>query len=177
MGQYGSVANPVCVKNGACTDSDGSAEDTVCVLQWDIKLDGKAQDIQFVLGAGELQSELEAQIKHQGVGDCFTLLGERANPYPYIKESDIVVQTSRFEGKSIVLSEAKVLGKPIVATAYPTAGTTLTSKDGTKTFTIGETATTKTVLTVYKGKYIALADSIESISDHIMGIVNYFDAK
>ena len=53
MGQYGSVANPVCVKSGACTDSDGSAEDTVCVLQWDIKLNGNVQDIQFILGAGD----------------------------------------------------------------------------------------------------------------------------
>ena len=48
------------------------------------------------------------------------LMGLRSNPYPYIKHCDLFVQPSRFEGKSVVLDEAKILGKPIVATAYPT---------------------------------------------------------
>lgn len=34
----------------------------------------------------------------------------------------------------------------------------------------------KTTLTTYKGKYIALTDSIKTISDSIIGIVNYLDA-
>lgn len=74
----------------------------------------------FVIGNGELQSKLNEQIKREGVEDCFKLIGVRENPYPYIKNCDIVVQTSRFEGKSVVLDEAKILAKPIVATAYPT---------------------------------------------------------
>ena len=35
-----------------------------------------------------------------------------------MKKADIIVQPSRFEGKSIVLDEAKILGKPIVVTDY-----------------------------------------------------------
>ncbi len=60
-------------------------------------------------------------------------------------------------------------------TEIPTNGTTLTGKDGTKTFTLGTSGTTKTVLTTYKGKYLALSDSIQKISNNIMGIVNYLD--
>lgn len=74
----------------------------------------------FVIGNGELESKLNKQIKREGVEDCFKLIGVRENPYPYIKNCDMVVQTSRFEGKSVVLDEAKILAKPIVATAYPT---------------------------------------------------------
>ena len=56
----------------------------------------------------------------ENVEDCFILLGVRENPYPYIKNCNFVVQSSRYEGKSVVLDEAKILCKPIVATAYPT---------------------------------------------------------
>ena len=34
---------------------------------------------------------------------------------------------------------------------------------------------TETILTVYEGKYLAFANAIRSISDHIIGIVRYFD--
>ena len=52
--------------------------------------------------------------------DCVELLGTKSNPYPYIKNCDIFVQPSRYEGKSVVIDEAKILAKPIIATAYPT---------------------------------------------------------
>ena len=51
----------------------------------------------------------------------FYLIGLKSNPYPYLKQADIYVQPSRFEGKSIALDEAKILNKPIVVTNYSTA--------------------------------------------------------
>ena len=73
-----------------------------------------------VLGTGALEEELTNQIKELGVGDVFHLLGARENPYPYVKNADLLVQSSRYEGKSVVLDEAKILGVPIVVTDYPT---------------------------------------------------------
>ena len=58
------------------------------------------------------------------------MLGVRDNPYPYIKNADVIVQPSRFEGKSMVLDEAKILAKPIVATAYTTVRDQLNDKEG-----------------------------------------------
>jgi glycosyltransferase involved in cell wall biosynthesis len=52
--------------------------------------------------------------------DVVKLLGIRENPYPYIAQCDIFVQPSRFEGKSVVLDEARILCKPIVVTNYAT---------------------------------------------------------
>ncbi len=72
----------------------------------------------FIMGEGELREALYKQIERNHVEDCVTLLGGRENPYPYIKGATIVVQTSRFEGKSIVLDEAKILYKPILTTDY-----------------------------------------------------------
>lgn len=83
----------------------------------------KEKDIKFkwfIIGNGELQAKLEAQIKEKNVEDCFVLLGIRENPYPYVKNCDLFIQPSRFEGKSVVLDEAKILKKPIIATNYPT---------------------------------------------------------
>ena len=74
----------------------------------------------FILGIGELQQDLEERIKNNAVEDCFKLLGIRENPYPYIRNCTLIVQSSRFEGKSVVIDEAKILAKPIVVTNYPT---------------------------------------------------------
>lgn len=74
----------------------------------------------FVVGEGSLRPELEKQIEDEGLGDTFFLLGTRLNPYPYIKHCTVMVQSSRYEGKSVVLDEAKILRTPIVATCYPT---------------------------------------------------------
>ncbi len=75
----------------------------------------------FILGSGEQQERLEELIHSRGLERCFTLLGTRANPYPYLRHADVIVQTSRNEGKSVVLDEAKILCKPIVCTGYDTA--------------------------------------------------------
>lgn len=74
----------------------------------------------FVIGSGELKDELEKQIAVAQVQDVFQLIGTRDNPYAYIKNSTIFVQPSRYEGKSVVLDETKILARPILVTAYPT---------------------------------------------------------
>jgi len=74
----------------------------------------------FVVGEGALREALQQQIDEKGLTQDFVLLGVRSNPYPYMRCCDVLVQSSRYEGKSVVLDEAKMLCKPIVSTAYPT---------------------------------------------------------
>lgn len=81
-----------------------------------------------VFGDGSLRQDLERQIEKKHLEDVFFLRGVVSNPYPYMKRADIIVQTSRYEGKSIVLDEAKILGKPIVVTDYPSVSDQI--KDG-----------------------------------------------
>ena len=76
--------------------------------------------IWYIIGEGKLREKLAKQIVDAGVEDRLILLGSRNNPYPYIKNCSVLVQPSRFEGKSVVLDEAKILCKPIAATNYPT---------------------------------------------------------
>ncbi len=73
-----------------------------------------------IIGTGELREKLEQQIAGAKVADQLILLGARENPYPYIKGCDLLIQPSRYEGKSVVLDEAKILGKPVLASNYST---------------------------------------------------------
>lgn len=74
-----------------------------------------------IIGEGEERGNLEKLIRKFNVEDEFKLLGIRENPYPYVAQSNIYVQPSRFEGKSIAIDEAKILNKPIVLTNFSTA--------------------------------------------------------
>lgn len=84
----------------------------------------------FVLGDGPLREELEQAANRLGLKGCFTFLGLRSNPYPYIANADIMVQTSRYEGKSVVLDEAKILSTPIVSTNYATVRDQVSDDEG-----------------------------------------------
>ena len=68
----------------------------------------------YVLGEGDQRNRLEMLIQELGLQNDFVLLGAVDNPYPYIKEADLYVHCSRFEGKSIAIQEAQILGKPII---------------------------------------------------------------
>ncbi|MEH7076821.1 glycosyltransferase [Neobacillus drentensis] len=75
----------------------------------------------YIIGYGGYEKEMKDLISKHDLEDSFVLLGKKTNPYPYIKNCDLYVQPSRYEGKAVTVSEAKILGKPILITNYPTA--------------------------------------------------------
>lgn len=74
-----------------------------------------------IVGYGGFEPELKELIAEYGLQDSFILVGKKTNPYPYIKACDLYVQPSRYEGKAVTVTEAKILGKPILITRYPTS--------------------------------------------------------
>ena len=90
--------------------------------------------------------------------------------------SVVTVYTYNFAGKLIDFMSYEV---ETPDTPYPNDGTVLKAVDDSRTFILGTATnagtTTKTVLTVYEGRYIALSDSIALVSDHLIGLVRYFD--
>ena len=75
----------------------------------------------YIIGFGGSEALIKSKIKEAGMEEHVILLGKKDNPYPYIKACDIYVQPSRYEGKSVTVREAQILGKPVAVTAYPTA--------------------------------------------------------
>lgn len=74
-----------------------------------------------IIGYGPDEKKLIELIEKHNLQNSFILLGKINNPYPYMKACDLYVQPSRYEGKAVTVSEAKILGKPILVTNYPTA--------------------------------------------------------
>ncbi len=69
----------------------------------------------YALGEGEEREKIERQRKALGLEADFVLCGARENPYPYYRECAIYVHASRFEGKSIAIEEAQILGCAVIA--------------------------------------------------------------
>lgn len=70
----------------------------------------------WIVGGGPEEPSLRAQIRALGVERYVTLLGMQDDPYPYIRQADLYVQPSRFEGHCVTVLEARLLAVPILAT-------------------------------------------------------------
>ena len=69
-----------------------------------------------ILGEGPDRSELERYISENEMQSYVSLMGFISNPYPYIKDSDLFVCSSRSEGYSTAVTEALILGVPVITT-------------------------------------------------------------
>lgn len=69
----------------------------------------------YVLGEGDERRSLERLIAEYELEEDFILAGAVENPFPYYRQTDLYVHATRFEGKSIAIEEAQILGCPIIA--------------------------------------------------------------
>lgn len=69
-----------------------------------------------ILGEGIERKNLEALIHGNNMDDYVHLIGFMKNPYPYIANADLFICSSRTEGLSTVVTEAIILGTPVVST-------------------------------------------------------------
>lgn len=85
-----------------------------------IEVAGKEIPIRVaILGEGEERKQLEAEIQKRGLDDNIRLYGFRPNPFAYLKNADLFVQTSRWEDPGHAILEAAALRVPIVSTDCP----------------------------------------------------------
>lgn len=70
----------------------------------------------LIIGVGDERENLEQIMKSSSVQETVTLLGFKSNPYPYIKNADLLACSSDYEGFSSFIAEGLILGKAIVTT-------------------------------------------------------------
>ena len=73
----------------------------------------------FILGQGDAEAAMRAQVARLGLADAVVLCGFQRNPWKYIARADVFALSSRYEGFGNVLVEAMACGVPVVATASP----------------------------------------------------------
>lgn len=109
-------------------------------------------DIQwYIVGGGPIEKEIKEQIAAHKMEKHIFMLGMKSNPYPYIKKCDLFIQPSLFEGYSLSIMEAKILGTPILAT-HAAAGNQI--EDGVDGFLCDTTTVSvyENILRLYKSR-------------------------
>src|SRR5690606_13772554 len=86
------------------------------------KLKENGQTFQwFIVGDGPDRLTLESQTKKENLDDCVFFEGFKQNPYPYVKNADCFVLASDYEAQGMVISEALIVGTPVITTDFPAA--------------------------------------------------------
>lgn len=81
------------------------------------RLKSEGKDISLtIVGGGDDEKKIKDRIKELNASDYIIMTGNQQNPYPYIKQSDLLVCASYFEGYNLTVAEALVLGVPVLST-------------------------------------------------------------
>lgn len=70
----------------------------------------------LLLGTGELEETLKKQVRDLRLEKNVEFLGYKKNPYKYVKNADLFVCSSLHEGFSTAVTEALIVGTPVVTT-------------------------------------------------------------
>jgi glycosyltransferase involved in cell wall biosynthesis len=74
----------------------------------------------LLVGEGRDQGALEQLATELGIRSSVHFMGFCSNPFPYIRQAEMLVLSSRYEGLPMVLGEAMALGTPVISTDCPT---------------------------------------------------------
>ncbi len=95
-------------------------KDQITLLKAANILKGKIQFQLNIVGRGVNKNMMDRYINKNNLRNFVKILKFTQNPYPLIKQSDLFVLTSKFEGLPNVLLEAQVLKKFIISSNCPT---------------------------------------------------------
>lgn len=73
-----------------------------------------------IIGNGPMEKEIQTLVSEKGLCDNIHFLGYMSNPHGVLKNSKVMLMTSRWEGTPMCALEAMALGIPVVST--PTDG-------------------------------------------------------
>ncbi len=95
-------------------------KDQILILKAFNRIKDKLNFKLLILGKGKNKQILQNFIKLNNLSKRVKIIGYKKNPYPYIKQADAFILSSKFEGLPNVLLESQYLKKIIISTRCPT---------------------------------------------------------
>ena len=93
----------------------------------------------YIIGEGNGRVKIEKMIEEKNLGEDVILLGQKQNPYVWIKHSKLFIHSSKYEGFGVVLLEALMLDKFVISSNCPTGPTEiLTNPKVGELFNVGD---------------------------------------
>jgi len=80
-----------------------------------VNRNGRKADL-CLIGDGLLKDDLQKQVAEEGLEKDVRFLGYQLNPYPYIRQADLFMMTSLFEGYPTITIETLISGTPVFTT-------------------------------------------------------------
>ena len=70
----------------------------------------------YYMGYGPLEQELKETVLKKNIQDRVHFLGYKDNPFPIVKQADVLAMFSKSEGFGLAIAEGLCLGKPFIGT-------------------------------------------------------------
>ncbi len=70
----------------------------------------------IIIGDGQLKKEIQDLAQLKSSKNVIQFLGLKSNPYPYIKQADVFVMSSLYEGYPTITLESFMSGTPVIST-------------------------------------------------------------
>lgn len=99
-----------------CRLSSVKGLDRVIRVFYELKLEGYKKFRWIIVGGGPEYNRLNELVEKYGLKESIIFVGERENPYPYIKNAYAFLLPSIHEAAPMVYSESAVLGVPVITT-------------------------------------------------------------
>ena len=94
-----------------------SAKGQIRLIHVISKLVSEKYDVGLTLvGSGVDEEKIREAIKKYNLEEQVVLVGNQKNPYPYIKQADVLVCASYFEGYNLTVAEALIVGTSVLST-------------------------------------------------------------
>lgn len=121
----------------------------------------------YVIGDGPEKEKLEQLIKKNKIEKTFKLLGQKSNPYPYVKKADAFCLLSYYEGYGMVIEEAKVLNSYILLT-------NTAAREAVKNYKDKSLIVANSEMSMYDGfaKYITELGKLKLVEEEVNRVIN-----